>query len=105
MVEWGRRRIGPAPLVERLRERGARGARRSDSDREDLRRVIRFVDRRFPDGGNCFRRVLLEIALDPVSASQPVHMAVRHHGGAGSGHAWLGDIQDTPDAYDAVFVA
>ena len=57
--------MGAAPLIERLRARGARGARRSDPEREDLRRAIRFVDGRFPDGGNCFRRVLLEVALDP----------------------------------------
>ena len=104
-VELGRRRLGPQPLVRRLRARGTSGIRRSDRERQRLRTFIRFVDRWFPDGGNCFRRTLIEIALDPVSASEPLFMALREHGGPGSGHAWLGNVPDTEQAYDAVFVA
>ncbi len=32
-------------------------------------------------------------------------MALREHGGSGSGHAWLGEVPDTNETYDAVFVA
>jgi hypothetical protein len=67
--------------------------------------LIRLVDRGFPGGGNCYRRALLEVALDPASALEPLHMAVREHGGPGSGHAWLGEVPDTNETYDAVFVA
>ena len=104
-VEWGRRRQGPAPLLDSLRRRGRQCSARSSEQRQCLRRAIRFVDARFPDGGNCLRRVLLEVALDSVAATETVHMAVREHGGAGSGHAWLGDPPDTNETYDAVFVA
>jgi hypothetical protein len=104
-VEWGRRHRGPARLLRSLRQLGRKQAPRSLEQRQRLRRVIGLVDRRFPDGGNCFRRVLLEVALDPVSAAEPVHLALREHGGVGSGHAWLGAVPDTQDVYDAVFVA
>jgi hypothetical protein len=104
-VEYGRRRSGPAPLLTALRARGRRGALRSDDERRRLRRVIRLVDRFFPTGGNCYRRALLELALDPTSAREPLHMALRQHGGPQSGHAWLADVEDTPESYDAVFVA
>jgi hypothetical protein len=104
-VEWGRRRQGPAPLLDSLRALGSVRGKRSPEQRQRLRKLIRFVDARFPDGGNCFRRALLEVRLDPVAASEPLHMAVREHGGVGSGHAWLGDLPDTDERYDAVFVA
>jgi hypothetical protein len=104
-VEFGRRRSGPAPLLATLRARGRQGAVRSDQERRNLRRVIRLVDRFFPSGGNCYRRALLELALDPTSAREPLHLALRQHGGPQSGHAWLADLKDTPESYDAVFVA
>jgi hypothetical protein len=104
-VELGRRRSGPAPLLAALRARGRQGVVRSDEERRRLRRVIRLVDRLFPTGGNCYRRALLELSLDPASAREPLHLALRQHGGPHSGHAWLADLKDTPESYDAVFVA
>jgi hypothetical protein len=104
-VEYGRRRSGPAPLLAALRARGRQGVVRSEEERRGLRRVIRLVDRFFPTGGNCYRRALLELALDPTSAREPLHLALRQYGGPQSGHAWLADLKDTPESYDAVFVA
>jgi hypothetical protein len=104
-VEFGRRRSGPAPLLAALRARGRQGVVRSDEERRRLRRLIRLVDRFYPTGGNCYRRALLELSLDPTSAREPLHLALRQHGGPQSGHAWLADLKDTPDSYDAVFVA
>jgi hypothetical protein len=69
-----------------------------------LRRLIRGVDACLPGGGNCYRRALLEVALDPAAAAEPLHLGLREHGGPRSGHAWLGDRRDSGEAYDAEFV-
>jgi hypothetical protein len=65
-----------------------------------------------PGGENCYRRALVEIALDRGAAQEPVHFAFRSRGGHGSGHAWLGGATDEggaptappPGGYDAYFV-
>src|SRR5450631_2007492 len=67
-VEFGRFRSGPGPLLKSLRLRGSRRPERRPEDRARLRRVIAVVDARFPGGGNCYRRALLEIAVDPAAA-------------------------------------
>jgi len=105
--EVDRRRLlsGPAPLLAELRARGRRGVVRSPEQRRALKTAIRVVDAAFPGGGNCYRRALFEVALDPTAAGEPLHMALREHGGPQSGHAWLGGTPDTNDTYDAVFVA
>src|SRR5262249_35045547 len=68
-VEHARSRRGPLPLVTALRARGLRARRRDDADRDHLRRVIGVVDRCFPGGGNCYRRALVEMALDAGAAT------------------------------------
>lgn len=104
-VEWGRRSKGPAPLLTTLRRRVTRMPARLPAAREALRRAIRWVDARVPGGPNCYRRALLEIALDAGAAREPLHLALRAHGGVGSGHAWLGAPASPEDraAYDACF--
>jgi hypothetical protein len=103
VVELGRLRKGPSPLVKALRLRGSRGARRSQDERVRLRRVIAAVDARLPGGGNCYRRALLEIAIDPTSAGEPLRMGLRFEGGPRSGHAWLPSSGDPADRYEAEF--
>jgi Transglutaminase-like superfamily len=103
-VEAGRRTEGPASLIGSLREQGRSKSVRTPERRADLQRAIRFVDRWMPDGGNCYRRSLLEIALDPQAAQAPLHLALRQHGGPKSGHAWLGDDGALSAQYDAEFV-
>jgi hypothetical protein len=82
---------------------GAHGRLRSASERSRLRRLIGAIDRRLPDGGNCFRRALIEIALDPESAREPLRFGLRKGGGAKSGHAWLRDEREPQQRYDAEF--
>jgi hypothetical protein len=101
-VELARRTEGPAPLVSRLRAEGRRQALRSEPDRRRLRETIRAIDAWMPDGGNCYRRALLEIALDRDAAAQPLFMGLVAEGGARSGHAWLGSDGEQPRTYDAV---
>jgi hypothetical protein len=103
IVEVGRRSFGPAPLVGALRRLGSSGKRRSGADRLRLRRLIAAIDRRLPDGGNCFRRALLEIGLDPETAQEPIYFGLREHGGPKSGHAWLRDEREPGRSYDAEF--
>ncbi len=88
-VERARRKRGPKPLVEELRRTGSRAAPRGEHERRCLRRAVRWVDACL--GGNCYRRVLLEIALDPDAARQPVHFGLKADGDRLAGHAWLGD--------------
>jgi hypothetical protein len=90
-----RSRRGPLSLVHQLRLRGRRCRIRPEADRARLKRIIRLVDRCFPSGGNCYRRVLIEIAMDAGAAVEPFHLGLRAHGGTGSGHAWLGQ-SDAP---------
>jgi hypothetical protein len=57
-----------------------------------------------PDGGNCVRRALLEMALDGGAARDTFHAGLQSQGGPGSGHAWLAwqPTRDKNDRYDAV---
>jgi hypothetical protein len=100
-IELRRLTEGPAPLLRDLRAHARHRRRRSSDERQDLRRVIRWADAQFPGGGNCYRRSLLEIALDPDSASEPLVMGIRSAGGARSAHAWVGSDSDG-GAYDAI---
>lgn len=106
LVEWRRRRSGPLPTATSLRARGAGAPARNSDGRALLKKAIRFVDARLPGGPNCYRRALLEIALDAGAAREPLHFGLIAHGGPRSGHAWLGDPATAEDAasYDARFV-
>lgn len=91
-VEWGRRTQGPEPLLRKLRERARRS--RSPDERAKLRRIIRFADARMPGGPNCYRRALLETALDAGAAKQRLVFGLKSRGAPGSGHVWLeGDTE------------
>jgi hypothetical protein len=72
--------------------------------RTKLQRLIRFVDRLFPSGPNCYRRALIEIAMDAGAAAEPLHMGLQAEGGLNSGHAWLASSSDPSRSYDAEFV-
>ena len=59
-----------AERVATERARGRTGRRRSPRGRRRLRRAIMMVDARWTGGGNCFRRVLIELALDAGAARE-----------------------------------
>jgi hypothetical protein len=102
-VERARTREGLQPLLKRLRARGSSSRRRDPQARSRLRRAIGLVDRLFPGGPNCYRRVLLEIALDAGAAEEPVRLGFRAGGGARTGHACLESDPTSLESYDAVF--
>src|SRR2546429_3016492 len=97
-VESGRRRLGPGPLLARLRRRGRRASRRGAAARGRLSWAIRAVDAVLP-ASSCYRRALLEVALDPDAAARPLHMGI--HGARG--HCWLDEGTRGETPFDATF--
>jgi hypothetical protein len=55
-----------------MRARGATATARGPIGRARLRRAIGWVDALAPGGANCYRRALLEIALDAGAARETV---------------------------------
>ena len=92
-VESARRRQGPRPLLEELRRKAARAPERGPARRRCLRRAIAWVDACL--GANCFRRTLLETALDRGAAAEPVSFGLAASDIGLSGHAWLGAEEQT----------
>lgn len=104
VVDFRRRRLGPSELIKKLRAMGASRKGRNAAGRDRLRRFIRFVDSYFPSGPNCYRRALIEIALDSGAAAERLHLGLQRHGTPFSGHAWLASSPDRGGTYDAEFV-
>jgi hypothetical protein len=100
-IERGRLTAGPEALLADVRARGGRCSKRDFRRRRRLQRVIRFVDRQFGSGPNCYRRALLEIAMDAGAAAEILHLGFKAGGGNGSGHAWLGPDAPSVARYDA----
>ncbi len=92
-----RRPLGPARVVRVVRWMGRRARKRAEPERRRLQRVIGLVDRVLPGGPNCYRRSLVELALDSGAASEPLWMGLSVKGGPRSGHAWLGE--KNPDVH------
>jgi hypothetical protein len=99
-LEYCRLFLGPAaaaPIARRL----ASERRHPVADRNRVRHAISLVDRLL--GQNCYRRVLLELALDRGAADEPVFFGLMSEGGPQSGHAWVGRDEAAEARYDAVF--
>lgn len=103
-VERVRRRMGPREALKAVREGGVRKARREGAARLRLKRAVSLVDRLFITGPNCYRRALLESALDMGAAAEPLMMGLRPADGACTGHAWLGSDPCASD-YEVVVLA
>jgi hypothetical protein len=101
-VELGRVTEGPGPLVQRLRERGLRARRRTESEQARFKQTISRIDAHLPDGGNCYRRSLLRIALDPAAAKETFFLGLNAACAPMSGHAWLASDTDAQQSYDVV---
>ena len=104
-LERLRTSAGPREAVLEARRLGGRSYLRRPAERRLLRALIATVDRLWPSGPNCYRRVLLEVAMDSGAAEELVQMGFRKEGGVGSGHAGLGpgvvvDGKERP--YDAI---
>lgn len=71
-VEAQRMRQPPEAVVRAMRARGRRARERGPIGRARLKRAVSWVDALYParGGANCFRRVLLEMALDRGAAEE-----------------------------------
>lgn len=87
-AESVKRRFDPRHAVRLFRAAGAGAPKRLPGDRVRLRRTIRLLDRVFPLGPNCYRRALVEIAMDSSAAAEPLHLGL-NVSGRPTGHAWL----------------
>ena len=100
-----RAEVGPRRAVELARRLGERARCRNERERAVLRRLIAIIDRRWKTGPNCYRRVLLEVAMDRGAAAELVQLGFQRSGEPGSGHAWLGSGLPSDDgsrSYDAI---
>jgi hypothetical protein len=71
-VDEGRKNEPPRRLLAATRARGAIARARGPIGRARLRRAIGWVDALLPGGASCYRRILLEIALDAGAARETV---------------------------------
>ncbi|MDB4946260.1 MAG: hypothetical protein JWP97_5794 [Labilithrix sp.] len=73
LVDRQRRSRSPAEVLAAMRARGRRTTTvRTAVGRARLRRAIGWVDAVTPPGASCFRRILLECALDAGAANETV---------------------------------
>src|SRR5258706_507164 len=60
----------PEKAVSAMRAIGRNAAARDEIGRARLKRAIGWIDAVMPRGGNCFRRTLIELALDAGAAEE-----------------------------------
>jgi hypothetical protein len=97
-VEALRRSGDAARAIAWARARGRRAKPRDEAGLAKLEAAIGRIDRRLR-GGNCWRRVLLRVALDPIAAAAPVHLGFDVAGDEAPGHAWIGSDRGRPEPY------
>ncbi len=97
-VERARRETAPEQAVGLARALGARREARAPIGRARLRRAIGWVDAMMPGGANCYRRVLLELALDAAAARETLVFGLDV---GRTGHVAFKDREDTP--FDVAF--
>ncbi|MDB4936379.1 MAG: hypothetical protein JWP87_3351 [Labilithrix sp.] len=95
-VERARRTCGPGPLAAEMRRLAQTAPRRDPLGRASLRATIASCDRALPRGAGCYRRALLEMALDAGAADEALVLGFRRHG---IGHAWVG-TEATEESFD-----
>jgi hypothetical protein len=71
-AERARLRETPERALASMRARGRDRPRRTAVGRARLRRAIGWIDAVAPGGASCYRRTLLELALDGGAAREPV---------------------------------
>jgi SAM-dependent methyltransferase len=97
LVDRVRRELGPKDAASAARRLGADAPQRDALGRAQLRKAIALCDRAVPRGGGCYRRVLLEVALDAGAAKETIRLGL--HKNERRGHAWLDRVAPA-DAYD-----
>jgi hypothetical protein len=90
-IDRARKAESPRELVRAMRARGESKKARGPIGRARLRRAIGWVDALTPGGANCYRRVLLEIALDAGAARETVVFGLDV---GSTGHVAFADSED-----------
>ncbi len=93
-----RSRKSPEEAVTSMRARGRAEHARGPLGRARLKRAIGWADALFPGGGNCLRRVLVELSLDEGAATEPLAFGLDV---GGTGHVAFADAEDL--RFDVVF--
>lgn len=101
-IEWARWTTGPGMVVTQLRNQESEIPVRDALTRRRLLRAIRWVDGCLSWKGNCYRKALLEMALDRSAVRSALMLGFSVRGGTMTGHAWLA-AESTPKVeYDFV---
>jgi hypothetical protein len=94
-----RLRNSPAQAVKAMRVQGRQKAKRGVIGRARLRRAIGWIDAAYlPGGGNCFRRVLVEVGLDAGAAEETLVFGLDI---GRTGHVAFKDTEDR--SFDVAF--
>ena len=93
---------GPAPLLARLRARGAHAPTRSRLRRRWLASAIYRLDRALFSEPNCYRRTLVLMAMDAEAARQPLMLGLDVPDSGATGHAWVRG-REAPPRYHVEF--
>lgn len=72
LADRARARLTPERAIAEMRARGARERVRGAVGRARLHRAIGWVDALSPGGASCYRRTLVELALDGGAAREPI---------------------------------
>jgi hypothetical protein len=97
-VAWKIHRSGPSVIVSDLRREAKGKPRRDAAARARLRRIIQRCDRIVPSARGCYRRALVEMALDAGAAEERLLLGLE---GRWKGHAWLERVEPST-RFDAV---
>lgn len=103
-VERWRRLASPRDAITEARARGERAIERGSVARARLENAIAWIDAAAPGGPNCYRRTLLETALDRGAAREKIALGLDV---GRTGHAWIvaprPRIAERPRELDVVF--
>jgi hypothetical protein len=97
-AEAARASGSPDGAIAAMRARGRRTTRRGPVGRARLRRAIGWVDALVPSGANCYRRTLLELALDAGAAEETIVFGLDI---GRTGHVAFADREDA--TFDVAF--
>lgn len=97
-AERARTEDSPQAAVAAMRERGRGAPARDEIGRARLRRAIGWVDAMMPRGENCYRRTLMELALDAGAAGETLVFGLDV---GKTGHVAFKDREDI--AFDVLF--
>ena len=100
-VDEARGIVGPDALVARMRKEGALRPALSKLATRRLPGIVYRLDRLLHGESNCYRRALVQVALDPRAAGEPFVLGLDTGKESPVGHAWIEGTERA--AYDVEF--